>query len=148
MCYTIDTDGSCLKHPGGAGGYAAVIFVEGEMIEELSGGEAVTTSNRMEITAAIVGRRAVREPSVITLYSDSTSSRLSPSVAASARGRPAVETATMPPCDQSSILGVGVSSDDHRGRTHRKLGADGLVPRPVPWPERGPGRARRRWVTS
>jgi ribonuclease HI len=71
MTYTIYTDGSCLNNPGGPGGYAAVIFREGEMIEELSGGEAVTTSNRMEITAAIVGLRAVPEPSVILLYSDS-----------------------------------------------------------------------------
>jgi ribonuclease HI len=71
MTYTIYTDGSCLKNPGGPGGYAAVIFREGEMIQELSGGEALTTSNRMEIMAAIVGLRAVREPSVITLYSDS-----------------------------------------------------------------------------
>ncbi len=71
MLYTIYTDGSYLKNPGGPGGYAAVIFREGEMIEELSGGEAITTSNHMEITAAIVGLRAVREPSVITLYSDS-----------------------------------------------------------------------------
>ena len=71
MTYTIYTAGSCLKNPGGPGGYAAVIFREGEMIEELSGGAAMTTSNRMEITAAIVGLRAVREPSIITLYSDS-----------------------------------------------------------------------------
>jgi ribonuclease HI len=71
MLYTIYTDGSCLKNPGGPGGYAAVIFREGEMIEELSGGEAMTTSNRMEITAAIAGLRAVREPSIITLNSDS-----------------------------------------------------------------------------
>lgn len=71
MLYTIYTDGSCLKNPGGPGGYAAVIFRAGEMIEELSGGEAVTTSNRMEIMAAIIGLRALREPSVITLSSDS-----------------------------------------------------------------------------
>jgi ribonuclease HI len=71
MTYTIYTDGSCLKNPGGPGGYAAVIFRAGEMIEELSGGEALTTSNRMEIIAVIVGLRALREPSVITLYSDS-----------------------------------------------------------------------------
>ena len=43
MLYTIYTDGSCLKNPGGPGGYAAVIFLEGEIIEELSGGEAITT---------------------------------------------------------------------------------------------------------
>jgi ribonuclease HI len=71
MIYTIYTDGSCLKNPGGPGGYAVVIFREGKMIEELSGGEAMTTSNRMEIMAAIVGLRAIRQPSVITLYSDS-----------------------------------------------------------------------------
>jgi ribonuclease HI len=71
MTYTIYTDGSCLKNPEGPGGYAAVIFREGEIIQELSGGDALTTSNRMEIMAAIVGLRAVRDPSVITLYSDS-----------------------------------------------------------------------------
>jgi ribonuclease HI len=71
MTYTIYTDGSCLKNPGGPGGYAAVIFREGEMMEEMSGGEAMTTSKRMEFTAAIVGLRVVREPSLITLYSDS-----------------------------------------------------------------------------
>jgi ribonuclease HI len=71
MTYTIYTDGSCLKNPGGPGGYAAVIFREGEMIQELSGGDAITTSNRMEIMAAIVGLRAVREPSAIALYADS-----------------------------------------------------------------------------
>jgi ribonuclease HI len=71
MLYTIYTDGSCLKNPGGLGGYAAVIFREGEMIKELSGCEAMTTSNRMEITAAIVGLGSVREPSIIMLYSDS-----------------------------------------------------------------------------
>jgi ribonuclease HI len=73
MLYTIYTDGSCLKNPGGPGGYAAVIFRNDDLIEELSGGDVVTTSNRMEITAAIVGLQAVREPSVITLYSDSLS---------------------------------------------------------------------------
>ena len=71
MLYTIYTDGSCLKNPGGPGGYAAVIFREGKMIQELSGGDTLTTSNRMEIMGAIVGLRAVQEPAVITLYSDS-----------------------------------------------------------------------------
>lgn len=71
MLYTIYTDGSCLKNPGGPGGYAAVIFRAGELIQELSGGDPITTSNRMEIMAAIVGLQAVPEPSVITLYSDS-----------------------------------------------------------------------------
>jgi ribonuclease HI len=71
MLYTIYTDGSCLKNPGGPGGYAALIFWDEQLIEEVSGGDAVTTNNRMELMAAVVGLRAVREPSVITLYSDS-----------------------------------------------------------------------------
>jgi ribonuclease HI len=71
MLYTIYTDGSCLKNPGGPGGYAAVIFRDEELIEEVSGGDTVTTNNRMELMAAVVGLRAVREPSVITLFSDS-----------------------------------------------------------------------------
>jgi ribonuclease HI len=71
MIYTIYTDGSCLRNPGGPGGYAAVIFRDEELIEEVSGGDAVTTNNRMELMAAVVGLRAVREPAVITLYSDS-----------------------------------------------------------------------------
>jgi ribonuclease HI len=71
MLYTIYTDGACLKNPGGPGSYAAVIFRDEELIEEVSGGDAVTTNNRMELMAAIVGLRAVREPAVITLYSDS-----------------------------------------------------------------------------
>jgi ribonuclease HI len=71
VTYTIYTDGSCLKNPGGPGGYAAVIFREDELIEEVSGGEAITTNNRMELMAAVAGLRAVREPAVITLFSDS-----------------------------------------------------------------------------
>ena len=39
--------------------------------KELSGGEAVTTNNRMELMAAITGLRALREPCQVTLYSDS-----------------------------------------------------------------------------
>jgi ribonuclease HI len=76
MLYTIYTDASCLKNPNGPGGYAAVIFREGEISEELSGGDAVTTNNRMELMAAVVGLRAVREPSVITLYSDGSVARI------------------------------------------------------------------------
>jgi ribonuclease HI len=71
MLYMIYTDGSCLKNPGGPGGYAAVIYRGDELIEELSGGDVVTTNNRMELMAVIVGLHAVRERSVITLYSDS-----------------------------------------------------------------------------
>jgi ribonuclease HI len=65
MRYTIYTDGSCLKNPGGPGGYAAIIFRDDELIEEVNGRDAVTTNNRMELMAAVIGLRAVREPSVI-----------------------------------------------------------------------------------
>jgi ribonuclease HI len=68
MLYTIYTDGSCLKNPGG---YAAVIFRDEKLIEEVNGGDTVTTNNRMELMTAIVGLRAVREPAVITRHSDS-----------------------------------------------------------------------------
>src|SRR5688572_19256678 len=71
MAYIIYTDGSCLKNPGGPGGYAAVLY-HGEILHlELSGGEPCTTSNRMEIMAAITGLQAVQQPSIITLCSDS-----------------------------------------------------------------------------
>jgi ribonuclease HI len=71
MAYIIYTDGSCLKNPGGPGGYAAVLY-HGEILHlELSGGESSTTSNRMEIMAAITGLQAVQQPSIITLCSDS-----------------------------------------------------------------------------
>jgi ribonuclease HI len=71
MTYTIYTDGSCLKNPGGPGGYAAVLYCSEALHLELSGGESCTTSNRMEIMAVIAGLQAVQQPAVITLYSDS-----------------------------------------------------------------------------
>ena len=48
-----------------------MIFRGDELVEEVSGEDAAITNNCMELTAAIVGLRAVREPAVITLYSDS-----------------------------------------------------------------------------
>ena len=71
MTYTIYTDGSCLKNPGGPGGYAAVLYCSETLHLELSGGESCTTSNRMEIMAVIAGLQAVQQPAVITLYADS-----------------------------------------------------------------------------
>ena len=51
---TVDiyTDGACSGNPG-PGGWAAILK-KGENEKELSGGEAVTTNNRMELTAAIM----------------------------------------------------------------------------------------------
>ncbi len=66
---TIYTDGACRGNPG-VGGYG-VVLQYGAARRELSGGEAHTTNNRMELTAAIVGLSALREPCEVTLFSDS-----------------------------------------------------------------------------
>jgi ribonuclease HI len=63
------TDGACRGNPG-PGGYGAIL-VYGVHERELSGGEAETTNNRMELMAAIVGLEALKEPCRVTLYSDS-----------------------------------------------------------------------------
>jgi ribonuclease HI len=69
--YTIYTDGSCLKNPGGEGGVAAVIIGD-RYFNEVSGGYvAPTTCNQMEIMAAVAGLETLREPSEVTLISDS-----------------------------------------------------------------------------
>ncbi len=65
----IYTDGSCINNPG-VGGYG-VVLIHGKQRKELSGGFRLTTNNRMEIMAAIVGLRALPAKSVVTLYTDS-----------------------------------------------------------------------------
>ncbi|MBO5220557.1 MAG: ribonuclease HI, partial [Clostridia bacterium] len=65
----IYTDGAC-KHNPGPGGWGAVI-VYGKIEKELSGGEANTTNNRMELMAAIRALSALKEPCEVTLTSDS-----------------------------------------------------------------------------
>ena len=67
----IYTDGSCKGNPG-PGGWAAVIFSNGQMIKELSGGDANTTNNKMEITAVIKGLQAIPSSSKIDIFSDSS----------------------------------------------------------------------------
>jgi ribonuclease HI len=66
---TLYTDGACVGNPG-PGGYGVVLLHEGQR-KELSGGFRLTTNNRMEIMAAIVGLRALKERCSVTLYSDS-----------------------------------------------------------------------------
>ncbi|MBS5725491.1 MAG: ribonuclease HI, partial [Clostridiales bacterium] len=56
----IYTDGSCKKNPG-PGGWGAVL-VYGKRELELSGGQADTTNNRMELTAVIEALKRLREP--------------------------------------------------------------------------------------
>jgi ribonuclease HI len=66
---TIYTDGACIGNPG-PGGYGVVLLYKGRR-KELSGGYRETTNNRMEIMAAIVGLKALKEKCEATLYSDS-----------------------------------------------------------------------------
>ena len=65
----IATDGACKGNPG-PGGWGAVIRM-GEKEKELSGGEALTTNNRMEMMAAISGLNALTKPCRVTLSTDS-----------------------------------------------------------------------------
>lgn len=66
---TLYTDGACSGNPG-PGGWGAILRY-GSHEKELSGGEADTTNNRMEMMAAIKGLEALREPCRVTLYTDS-----------------------------------------------------------------------------
>lgn len=65
----IYTDGACSGNPG-PGGWGTILIYEG-FKKELSGGEAVTTNNRMELMAVIAGLEALKEPCDVTIYSDS-----------------------------------------------------------------------------
>jgi ribonuclease HI len=63
------TDGACSGNPG-PGGWAAILR-SGPHESELSGGEIQTTNNRMEMTAVIEGLRAIKQPSHVSIYTDS-----------------------------------------------------------------------------
>jgi len=66
---TIYTDGACSGNPG-PGGWGAILMY-GQHKKELSGGEAQTTNNRMELTGVIMALEALKEPCTVELYSDS-----------------------------------------------------------------------------
>ena len=66
---TLYTDGACSGNPG-PGGWGAILEYNGRE-KELSGGEENTTNNRMELTAVIEGLKALKEPCIVELYSDS-----------------------------------------------------------------------------
>lgn len=66
---TIYTDGACSGNPG-PGGWGAILTY-GKNVKELHGGEAHTTNNRMELTAAIKALEALKRPMSVTLYTDS-----------------------------------------------------------------------------
>jgi len=65
----IFTDGACSGNPG-PGGWGAILR-SGAHEKELSGGERLTTNNRMELMAAIKALEALKKPSAVTLYTDS-----------------------------------------------------------------------------
>lgn len=65
----IATDGACKGNPG-PGGWGAIIR-SGAHEKELFGGEALTTNNRMELTAAIRALEALTRPTRVTLSTDS-----------------------------------------------------------------------------
>lgn len=64
------TDGACSGNPG-PGGWGAILRWRGEE-KELYGGEENTTNNRMEALAVINGLKALKKPSTVTVYTDST----------------------------------------------------------------------------
>ncbi len=63
------TDGACSGNPG-PGGWG-VILVSGAHSKELTGGEATTTNNRMELMAAISGLEALKKPALVEIHTDS-----------------------------------------------------------------------------
>ena len=66
---TIYTDGACSGNPG-PGGWGAIL-IYGKHEKALSGGEASTTNNRMELTAVIRALSVLKEPCGVDLWSDS-----------------------------------------------------------------------------
>lgn len=66
---TLYTDGACSGNPGVGGWGAVLMFKEHE--KRISGAEAETTNNRMELFAVICGLEALKEPCEVTVYSDS-----------------------------------------------------------------------------
>ena len=65
----IYTDGACRGNPG-PGGWGATLE-SGEHFRELSGAEADTTNNRMELTAVIRALEALKRRAVVTVHTDS-----------------------------------------------------------------------------
>ena len=66
---TIYTDGACSGNPG-PGGWGALL-VYGGREKEISGGEPMTTNNRMELMAAIMALEGLSRPCTVDLFTDS-----------------------------------------------------------------------------
>ncbi|MBK1870454.1 ribonuclease HI [Taklimakanibacter albus] len=65
----IHTDGACSGNPG-PGGWGAILRYNGHE-KELQGGEANTTNNRMELTAAIMALETLTRPATVEIHTDS-----------------------------------------------------------------------------
>lgn len=63
------TDGSCHGNPG-PGGWAAILEY-GDKTRELTGNDPATTNNRMEMMAVLEGLRALKEPCIVDVWTDS-----------------------------------------------------------------------------
>ena len=66
----IFTDGACRGNPG-PGGWAALLRT-GDKEREISGGESLTTNNRMELRGAIEALNALKRPCSVEIHTDST----------------------------------------------------------------------------
>ena len=69
----IHCDGACSGNPG-PGGWAAILTIPGKTNKKMISGKSdtTTTNNRMDLTAAIEGLKALKKPCIVTLFSDST----------------------------------------------------------------------------
>lgn len=65
----IYTDGACSKNPG-PGGWGAVLIYK-DIVKELSGAVSDTTNNQMELMAAIMAFKALKEPCEVEIFTDS-----------------------------------------------------------------------------
>ena len=68
----IYTDGACSPNPGTGGWGAVLISQKHQQRKDLSGAEADTTNNRMELTAAVEAISALKQPCRVELYTDSS----------------------------------------------------------------------------
>tara|TARA_B100000029_G_scaffold139347_1_gene134454 strand:- start:6401 stop:6829 length:429 start_codon:yes stop_codon:yes gene_type:complete len=71
MKYKIYTDGACSGNPG-PGGWAAIIIINGEVKEIISGNEKKTTNNQMELMGPIKAIQKFKKKSEISIITDST----------------------------------------------------------------------------
>ena len=72
MSYSVYTDGGCSGNPGPGGG-AFVVLNDGNLVLEKSGGEEITTNNKMELSAVIGALSFLKENGIAeaSLYTDS-----------------------------------------------------------------------------